>query len=169
VQVVSIQSQAVDGIFRSRICLVCTGSRGGYVVTVDGISKQLGRKTPDIAYPRTVGVDVIDLIDAPVVNRVEIKALGKSIAGGTLGDSANAVVDVVEALTKAKFVPIDWGRVNSRRPAKDHIPENICCPISRARIHCHRRIKIIRKCYVVKLDSDKLTCGRAILIEGQIE
>ncbi|MBA7693722.1 hypothetical protein ES703_102311 [subsurface metagenome] len=79
----------------------------------------------------------IDLIDAPVVSRAPIKALGGSIAIGTLGDAADAVVDVVKVLTKVNFVPVDWGRKFSRRPAKDNIPRHVCRLISRGGLFGH--------------------------------
>ncbi|MBA7712418.1 hypothetical protein ES703_121392 [subsurface metagenome] len=57
--------------------------------------------------------------------------MGPSIAAGIRSDAANTVVDVAEVLTNVNFVPIDRGRIFSRRPAKDRISQNICCLISR--------------------------------------
>ncbi len=131
VQVVIIQSRAVDGIFRTHFCLACTGSRDGYVL--DGIRKLLGHKTPDFAF--IYRIFWCDLIDAPVVSRGQTNILGRGISGVTLGDTANAVFDVVEVLTKVNFVPIDWRRIFSRRPAKDQISRHICLAIIRVGDH----------------------------------
>ena len=49
-----------------------------------------------------------------------------------LGDPADVIVDVVEVLTKINCVPVDWRRIISWCPAKDHVSRNICGFISRA-------------------------------------
>ncbi|MBA7684225.1 hypothetical protein ES703_92616 [subsurface metagenome] len=76
----------------------------------------------------------IDLIDAPVVSLAEIKALGWSIAVGILGYAADAVIDIIEVLTKVDFVPIDRRGKFTRRPAKHHISRHICRFIIRLRV-----------------------------------
>ncbi|MBA7674390.1 hypothetical protein ES703_82604 [subsurface metagenome] len=97
---------------------MCTGSCGGYIL--DGITNGLGRKAPDFAFVYRIVRWAIDLIDAPVVSRAEIKAY-RIIAAGTQCDAANAVVDIVEILTKVNFVSVDCRRKIARRPAQNHI------------------------------------------------
>ncbi len=119
VQVVSIQSGTVDGVFRAHILSARTGSCGDDIL--DLISKQLGLKTPDFTFMYRGVRRGIDLINPPVVSRVEIEAFGWGIAAGTLGNTTNAVVDVVKVLTNVNSVSIGWRGENSRLPVKDNI------------------------------------------------
>ncbi|MBA7626063.1 hypothetical protein ES703_33501 [subsurface metagenome] len=124
VKVISIQSRAVDGIFRAHICLLYAGSCGRYVL--NRISNWLDREAPDFAFKNCGVGRRVDFIDSPVIGLAEIKQLRWSIAAGILDYTANAVVDIVEVLTEVEFVPIDWGCIFSRRPAKDNISWHIC-------------------------------------------
>ncbi len=96
---------------------MCTGSCGGYVVTVNRISDWLSRKLPDFAFELYMAVGWgIDFIDPPVVSCAKIKARW-GIAVSILGDPADAVVDVVEAIAEVNSMAIDCRGENSRRPA----------------------------------------------------
>jgi len=110
--------------------LACAGRGSRYIL--DGIGQELGRKAPDLAFVYRIVGRAIDLIDAPVVRRSQIKALGGSIARGALGDTAKAIVDVVEVITQVERVPVHRCSIFSWRPAKDHISWHIRRLISRA-------------------------------------
>ncbi len=60
--------------------------------------------------------------------------MGRSIAVGILSDAANAVVDIVEILTKVDFMPIGWRYESSRCPAQDDIPRHVYRTVSRIRV-----------------------------------
>ncbi|MHC4541116.1 MAG: hypothetical protein ACYS74_15260 [Planctomycetota bacterium] len=72
----------------------------------------------------------IDLIDAPVVSRIEIKALGRRVTAGILRSTGRAIVDVAEYRTKVNPVPVDGGYIISRLPAQDHLAGYIRRPVA---------------------------------------
>ena len=120
VQAVGIQSGSVDGVFRAEIRLALARSSRGDSHTIDRITNRLGCEAPDLAREYRRIRRGVDLIDAPVVLRFEIEP-ARIMTAGTLSDTADAVIDIVEALTEVNNVPIDGRRKLARRPAQDHI------------------------------------------------